>query len=325
MKVRAWGFLLGALLFVTRAVAEPPRVINVPGEHKTIAEALSVVPDGGTVEIAPGMYSESLVIDRPVVLRGGAGEVIISGEDDQPVITITGTNDVTVHGLTIQNGEIGILVYRGQNVFLRNNVVRNNRLVGIKVRMAQAAVTGNTVVSTQAPYGKGIHITNTMEWPTSLIQGNMVSDNARGGIVTNMAMVRVIGNVVRRNGQVGVAIIEMTEAVVADNEISGNGENGMHISDRTTAIVCNNVITSSLEGEIGNSPRYGNGITIDFISRAELHYNVIIGNANHAVSVLESSQVSMSGDTIKNNGLDLVWLDETSNQLRNIDLPLSCE
>jgi nitrous oxidase accessory protein NosD len=152
-----------------------------------------------------------------------------------------------------------------------------------------------------------------------------VSDNSSGGIVTNMAMVRVIGNVVRRNGQVGVAIIEMTEAVVADNEITGNGENGIHISDRTTAIICNNVISRSLEGKIENSPRYGNGITIDFISRAELYYNVIVGNANHAVSVLESSHVSMSGDIMNNNGLDDVWLDETSNQLRNIDLPLSCE
>jgi F-box protein 11 len=328
MKLRAWmgaAVALGIVILPAPAAANPPALVRVPEQHASIAEALAAAPDGATIEIAPGAYSESVTINRPVNLRGGAGDVIINGQSDQPIITIIDTADVTIHGLTLRGGQYGILVFHSQDVVIRNNLIQNNRLVGIKVRMGEASIVGNTVTDTQAPYGKGIHITNTMDWPTSIVQGNTVSNNATSGIATNMAMVRVIHNTVTDNGRRGIAITEMSEAVVADNEVTGNAENGIYISDQSIAIVCNNIVTDSQYEVFEGSGRYGNGITVDFQAQAELHNNVIVGNANRAVSVLDTAQIMSSDNVMQGNGSDTIWTDSTATQLRNLDLPESCQ
>jgi len=326
MNPRDWVvLLLGALVYAAPVAAQDARIVHVPADYATIAEALSAVPDGATIEVEPGEYAESLRIERPVILRGGTGEVIINGTGDRPVVEITRTVDVTVRGLTLRGGQYGILVTRSQGVMIRNNTIQDNRLVGVKVRMGSADIIGNTVSDTLPPYGQGIHITNTMNWPTSTIRGNVISDNAMSGITTNMAMVRITDNTVTGNGQRGIAVTEMSEAVVAENTVDGNAENGIMVFDQSWAIVCNNTIIGSQLPQITGEGRYGNGITVDFHSQAELHNNVIVDNANHAVSVLGSSQVDVSDNIVRGNGSNGLWADQSSASLRNVDLPQSCQ
>lgn len=326
MNRRAWVvLLLGALVFAALVAAQEARIVHVPADYATIAEALSTVPDGATIEVAPGEYAESLRIERPVILRGGVGDVVISGNDDEAVVTIVDTSHVTVRGLTLVGGENGILVLRSRDVVIRNNVAQASRLVGIKVRMGSADIIGNTITGIQPPYGQGSHITNSMNWPTSTIRGNVISDNAMSGITTNMAMVRITDNTVTGNGQRGIAVTEMSEAVVAQNTVDGNAENGITVFDQSQAIVCNNTVTGSQLPQITGEGRYGNGITVDFYSQAELHNNVIVDNANHAVSVLHSSQADVSDNIVRGNGSNGLWADQSSASLRNVDLPQSCE
>jgi parallel beta-helix repeat protein len=319
------SLLVIVTLFVMPVAAREAKLFRVPGEYSMIAEALAAAPDGATIEVAPGEYAEKLVIERPVVLRGAVGDVIITGQENQPVIKIIDTHDVTIRGLIVQGGQYGILVIHSQGIVIRGNIIRNNDLVGIKVRMGSADIIGNAVLDTQPPYGKGIHITNSMDWPRSSIRGNTVTGNAMSGITTNMAMVTIVDNEVRDNGQRGIAVTEMSEAVVADNWVEANAENGIYVSDQSTAIVCNNTVTHSQLPTISDVARYGNGITVDFHSQAELHNNIIVDNANRGVAVLDSSQVDVNDNVIHSNGSDAVWMDDTSTGQRNVDLPQSCE
>lgn len=59
--------------------------------YRTIAEALADVDSGGEIEIRPGFYNESLVIDKPVVLTGAASrsQVVIQSIAG-PCVTIEG-------------------------------------------------------------------------------------------------------------------------------------------------------------------------------------------------------------------------------------------
>src|ERR1700744_5491054 len=49
------------------------------GVERTIADAVRVAPEGATISIAPGVYQENLVLDRPVnlVAERGVGTVTL--------------------------------------------------------------------------------------------------------------------------------------------------------------------------------------------------------------------------------------------------------
>jgi len=51
-------------------VAAVPKVLKVPESYKTIATAVAAAQANWIIEISPGEYRESLVIDKPLILRG---------------------------------------------------------------------------------------------------------------------------------------------------------------------------------------------------------------------------------------------------------------
>ena len=141
---RALALILALALSATSAALVV--VIHVPGDYATIAEALAAAPDHAVIEIAAGTYPETLVVSRPVSLRpAGSGEVLLAPAADEPVIAITDTQAVTIEGLTIVGGEHGIFVTHSKDVTIRDNIVSDSRLVGIKVRLGAADILDNTV------------------------------------------------------------------------------------------------------------------------------------------------------------------------------------
>ena len=262
--------LLGyvVLLFSTSLSSGLTLFIEVPADYETVSAALENAPDGAIIEIAEGIYRESLVIDRPLNLRGRPGDaVLLSGSDDEAVILITDTEDVLIEGLTISGGKFGIFVTRSQNVTIRDNVVLGSRLVGIKLRLGAADIRNNTIRDANAPYGRGIHITNTTQWAASHVIGNTVTGNALSGIVTNMTgMIYIEGNIVTDNQQHGISIDEMSHALVADNIVDRNAENGIYVFDMSMASICGNVVRNTVAEAEARGNRFGNGILIDFHS-----------------------------------------------------------
>ena len=300
-RLAAAGLLLAA---AGHGLAEG--VIRVPGDHPTISAALAAAPPHAVVEVTAGDYPESLLIERPVTLRAAAGaEVTLTAPADAATIEIRGTHDVSVHGLTVVGGKFGIFVTRSRGVTLEDNLVSGSRLVGIRVRLASAAIVNNTVVATAAPYGKGIHVTNTTQWPPSRVVGNTVAGNATSGIVTNMALgIRIEDNTVTGNRRHGVAITEMSQAVVAANRVDRNGANGIYVDDMSVARVCDNVVTGTVAAE-RSGVHHGNGILVDFHSRAELVNNRISDNENHGIQALFHSRVVATANQVWGNGVEV--------------------
>ncbi len=313
------------LLSAMPVSAQDRSVLHVPGDYATIGEALEVAHEGTLIQLAPGEYTESLVIDGPVALRGArGGQTTLIGTPDDPVIYVSNTRSVRIEGLTIRGGQYGVLVFRSHDVTLVSNVITDNRLVGVKVRVGAADIFNNTIAHTQPPYGRGIHITNTTGWPASHIIGNLIMDNAYMGIGTNMAgRVVIADNIVIGNGQRGIAVVEMSDALVANNTVEDNGGNGIYISDRSMVTACNNTVVNSLPS-IEGSGRYGNGITIDFGSEVELYHNTVTGNANHGISVMDASYVTLGDNNVRDNGVDALWLDNTSRTIGRVMADDSC-
>jgi parallel beta-helix repeat protein len=304
--------------------AQETLALHVPADYPTIAAAIAAAPDNALIEVAAGEYAESLTITRPLTLRG-AGETILRGVADAPVIHIRDTHAVTIEGLTISGGQYGVSVLRSRRVTIRDNLITANRLLGVRVRMASAYILDNTISETQAPYGRGVHITNTNGYPESRIIGNIIVGNALAGITTNMAStVYIADNSVTDNAQRGIAITEMSRAVVAHNHVERNGENGIYVTDQSTAIVCENMVMDSHFAAIQDSARYGNGIAIDYGAQAELRGNTVTGSANYGISVLESSWVALNANSFTDNAAGMVWVSARAQITNDATLPEGC-
>ncbi|MCX8188071.1 MAG: hypothetical protein N3F65_05675, partial [Nitrososphaeria archaeon] len=57
-----------------------PKIIIVPDEFETLSEAISHADSGDIIYVRNGVYEESTIIDKPVVLIGESAErVVIDG------------------------------------------------------------------------------------------------------------------------------------------------------------------------------------------------------------------------------------------------------
>ena len=225
------------VLTVASAASALTEIIHAPDDYATIGGALAAAPDHSVIIIAAGNYREALNIERPVTLRA-EGDALLSMTYAAAAITISDTRDVTIEGLTVIGGDVGIFVTRSQDVTIADNLVAGSRLTGIKVRLGAAAIVDNTVIDARAPYGMGIHITNTTQWPASLVSRNIVIGNKRSGIYTNMTgMVAIEDNVVRDNGAHGIAGAEMSHADVLGNLIEENALSGIQLQDMSMAAI----------------------------------------------------------------------------------------
>ena len=308
--------LLATLLVLALAMTSTALVlvIRVPDDYASIGEALAAAPAGAIIEIAAGTYPESLVIDRPVSLRPAEddGEVLLAPAADEPVIAIMDTESVTIEGLSIVGGEYGIFVTRSQDVTIRDNIVSDSRLVGIKVRLGAADILDNTVFHAQPPYGMGIHVTNTTQWPTSRVIGNLVFGHTRSGIYTNMTgMIEVFDNVVTDNGHHGIAITEMSHADVFRNIVVDNALTGIQLLDMSMAHICDNIVSDTRGSSEAPQIRQGNGIIVDYHSEASLSGNTIQGSAQHGISILFGSIVYLHENTIEDSDGRPIFMDDS--------------
>ncbi|MDE2750024.1 MAG: right-handed parallel beta-helix repeat-containing protein [Chloroflexota bacterium] len=301
---------LGALMFTSIASALV-LVIQAPGDYETIREAVAAAPDHAIIEIAPGAYAESLVIDRPLRLRPAAGgEVLLAPPLDEPVITIEDTESVTIEGLSIVGGRYGIFVTRSQAITIKDNAVSGSRLVGIKVRLGAADILDNTVFHAQPPYGMGIHVTNTTQWPPSRVIGNLVFGQPLSGIYTNMTgMIEIMDNVVTGNGQHGIAVTEMSHADVFDNIVVDNAETGIQLLDMSIAHICDNIVSDTRGSSEAPQIRQGNGIIVDYHSEATLSGNTIQSSAQHGISILFGSTAFLHENSIQGSEAQSVFVD----------------
>ncbi|MDE2821651.1 MAG: right-handed parallel beta-helix repeat-containing protein [Chloroflexota bacterium] len=288
--------------------------LRVPEDYESIAAAIADAPEDAVIEIAAGAYREALVIGRPLTLRAleRAQVTLVAPSDDRSVVAIRDTDAVSIEGLTIVGGEYGIFVTNSRAIKIQGNTVLGSRLAGIKVRLGAADILNNSVINAQAPYGFGIHVTNTMQWPESRVTGNIVFGNAHGGIYTNMtSMIHINDNIVRQNGEYGIAVTEMSHADVLGNTVAGTTGIGINVLDMSMALVCDNLVIDTVSDIDSQSIRNGNGITVDYHSEAFLSGNTIAGSALNGLSVLYGSYAYLHGNQISDSMEQSVYVDDS--------------
>lgn len=180
---------------------------------QSIQEAINRAAAGDTVLVRPGVYFESLLITKPLVLAS-AGPVpgpVLSGARAEPAhvgITVRGTSGVTIRGFIIQDYEGGGILL--ENV--TNSTVERNRLQRIGLESFAAGAR------------EGINLRNSDN--NSVIRNETFDINHNGVFLRDGSdNNKVLNNLIRRTGQpippyAGCGI--QVSFTSNDNQIEGN-------------------------------------------------------------------------------------------------------
>jgi len=166
-----------------------PRKIRVPGDYKTISDALGNADAGDTVFVKRGTYNENVTLVMDVVLKGEDPlTTIIDGGRRGP--TVMGTTGSEISHFTIRNGTEGILCENAM-LYIHNNIVLDNHATGIAAFISLPEIANNVV------YGN--------RWSGILAWGAKSLDS------------KVEQNVVLRNGYSGLALKGPSNIIASNN------------------------------------------------------------------------------------------------------------
>src|SRR6266487_3665044 len=200
MRLRLW--LLTGLLLIGFAGQ-----IAISGHASSTTQSLQMqidtAPSSGTVNVSPGTYSGTLVVNKPLHLIGASRDnTIIDGAGLSPVILVN-SSDVQITGFTIRDA----LSY-GQGILLKN--------------ADRVNITSNNISAASDGDGVSLDGSNNND-----ITGNIFSSNLNAVNATNSNY-----NLVARNSgtdnTVGVQLWNAGHNIVANNTWRG-GESGLFL------------------------------------------------------------------------------------------------
>ena len=233
----------------------------------SIQSDIDAAPPGGTVNVAPGIYNEQLIIDKPLTLSGPippAGEAIIDASGltvGEATIHIL-AQDVIIENLTLQNGpgqgiRVGDTGFPNlTGVIIRNNIIKNHNLAGILTANGAAMVIKENSISNN---------------------GQEIGFQRVGVFLYPHGESQVLKNNIESNGSDGIFARESTSGLlIADNVITNHFNSGITLAwDETNVTIRNNTITACGDG---GSDEQGGIVIIQ--SMAEIITGNTIGNSN---------------------------------------------
>lgn len=279
--VRLWLIVFAFLLGVAEVRAE---TITVPAGGDSLRTTIAQAPAGAVLQLAPGVHSGPIIIERPLVIEGEDGAVVDGGGSGK-VITVSAPN-VTIRHLTVRNSGTS-LFDMDSGIFLdkaaERAVVEDNKLertlIGIYAWGAKdARIRANIVTGREelrlSERGNGIQIWNA---PGTVVEGNDVS-RVRDGIFTTTSRRNTFRN--NRFHDLRFAVHYM---YTNDSEVSGNSSIGNHVgyaimySDRL--VIRNNLSDGDRD----------HGFLFNFANNSRIDGNAVIHGGDKCVFIYNAN------------------------------------
>ena len=267
---KKWQIAVMILLLATGLSAKEWTV--QPGtELPTIRAAIAVADSGDVIIVKSGTYRESPVEVNKSVSIIGDGEVIIDGEEDHQVITVT-ADYVTLKNLDIRNcgvsfvdDKAGVKVEESANVRIENCRFLNTFFAIYLAKSRDCTISNNSIrgfAKTEAASGNGVHLWYCRDIEVSnnritghrdgiyfeFVQGGNIHDNhseknLRYGLHFMFSDgCHYTGNTFRNNGA-GVAVMYTKNVTMTSNHFDqnwGNAAFGLLLKDITDSEISNN-------------------------------------------------------------------------------------
>jgi nitrous oxidase accessory protein NosD len=262
-------------------------VSTVVGEDApTVQAAIDAAPANSTVVVPNGTYSEHLVVDKPLTLRGSA---TIRGNGTGTVVHVT-SDRVAVAGLSVRgigdqtqaddasgdgewddvidvsygHSDAGIRVSNASEVYVRN-VSIDTPTSGILLRDSTGSVVdGLRVNGTENPFDGFMGVLSIR---SPVVVQNSTFDGGRDGIYLHRAHETVVRNSTFRENRFGVHFMYTSDTLIADN-----------VARRQTAAGITIMTSPARNALVGNDVRYTSDGLIPGGARTYVAENVLAYN-----------------------------------------------
>ena len=284
-----------------------------PADYDNIQEAIDNAVAGDTIEVAAGMYSENIVIDKGLTLKGSGSEntIIDGGRLDNVIKISSSAQGVTIRdfNLTRSSGSssmAGILIFSDGNV-IQNVMLYNNENGIIIYNNAHNIIESSTFMNNDI----GLSLDETSD--NSIFNSTFNNQDRYDVEISSSQNIRMMNNTL---GYRGIKLISdeefggyepwwNTHTIDTSNTI--NGRPIIYVKNQTSGIVsgvagqviianCENLIVSNLD-IIGG----GGGLVIGYSSNISIIKNNISENAD-GVSLYQVDNSTASYNTCNNNG-----------------------
>lgn len=297
--IRRWiATLTSAVLAASALVAAAPSawaatiIVNCSANPAALGPAIAAASTGDTLDVigtCQGEYS----INKALTLAGTSPVTVLHGDSTGPVITVTGTGNLTLERLTVTGGGNGassgggirsLGVLKLDQVTVSGNTARFGG--GIQQLAGQVSVNGSTISNNSVTSsGAGIHISSgTLTVNNSTISHGTASFYG-GGLGVDGGQVTLRGSTIANNTAVRAGGI--------------NFDGGTVTLETTT--VTNNSASSGNGGAIGNFSRATltlEGSTVSSNRAANLGGGIY--NTNGSTTVVRTSHIT--GNSASNGG-----------------------
>ncbi len=275
------------------------QTIYVGGDgYKSINEAIRAAGNGDIIEVRGGEYSEEVIINKALHLKGVNAPVIRLEKGN--IITVL-SKGVIVEGFILMHGKdvagtqsTGIYLAKGaDNVLIRNNQLKDVMFGIWAVSNRGARIEGNIVEGRKELdlnyRGNCIYLTDAQE---ATISGNRLR-NCRDGMYVEVSHDgRITGNEIS-NSRYALHTMWVDRGVFSDNLAREN--------------LVGLAIMYTKQSEINNNISVGNkthGLLLIQTVRGEIKNNTVIGNTK-GIFLYNSILNIVTGNLIVNNNLGL--------------------
>lgn len=255
---RVAAVAIAIVLSLHAAPASARRIVVVPGPGTPLQDGIAAAGPGDTVRVGPGMYFESITINKPLKMFGR--NAIIDAGCGQTTAVLIAANAVTIRNLEVRGGNFyGIdATARDRTVIDRVKVVPTCLGVEYGINVFQGTnmrIRGNTIEGVNGFGDAGIYVGGTPPDADLRIERNILNaPNNRGIIVEDSLDTpgRPVAVRVRKNeitgANVGIFVFGSNGVEILTNRITGGTGAGIEITLNSH----NNILKGNRL--IGNNP-----------------------------------------------------------------------
>ena len=269
------------------------------------------VPDGSTINVGPGIYTETVVLTRSMTIKGqgvGMGGTIVDGNGGGYVFDIDAINiAVTIKEMTIQGGS-GI--YNDGALTVTNSIIQHNDALcddgGGIVNFGNLTLQHVTIFSNTAATGAGIFNGGLIAAENITITQNTTDDvcgNNSGGGIENSGTFALMNSIISNNtahgdggGIENDGIVTLTLSTVSANTAQGNGGGMDNLAAGTIS-----VISSTVSQNTAVSGGGFNNEGVLWLTHSTVNANVVSGGNGGGVRNLAGGAFTAVNSTISGN------------------------
>jgi len=292
-KLVSKSLLLAAIALIVLATLVVPAsaaelTVGTGGQYTTIQQAVNAATSGDTISVAPGTYTENVVVDKPLTITAASERPTVHAADASKDVFLLTSPGVHINGLTIAGGESGVKLQNTSkcvvtNVFAQDNV----RGVYLSYSTENEISNNNLANNDYGVYGDYASLNSIS---SNVATGERGSSAALGdGIFLNYGDSNTIArNNLSANHVFGISIYTSTRNIISNNTMSDNANVGVRLGpgSNNNTLTFNTIVSN---GQISQqaSPNFPtSGILIVSATGNQIYLNSFI---NQPIAILDAS------------------------------------